>query len=282
MTIALAINVGDSLVFASDSATTQTIATPSGTAATRNIWNRATTIFNLRKGLPIGAMTWGKATVGTRSISTMAKDLRLRLSGGSPAHADWELDTSTYTIGEVADRVRQYFYDDLPDPRPTGGLGLMIGGYSAQSDDAEWYTLLINDNGTSCEGPAEQGPAGEVGAATFGQPEAFARLVNGTSLDLPQALINLGVAPGDAPAYTKAIQSQVARPVVFGGMPVGEVIDLAKFLVDATINFVRFSPGHATVGGPIEVAAITKHEGFKWVQRKHHFPASLNRPEEHS
>jgi hypothetical protein len=30
------------------------------------------------------------------------------------------------------------------------------------------------------------------------------------------------------------------------------------------------------VGGPIEIAAITKHEGFRWIQRKHFYPAGLN------
>jgi hypothetical protein len=33
-----------------------------------------------------------------------------------------------------------------------------------------------------------------------------------------------------------------------------------------------------TVGGPTEIAAITKHEGFKWVQRKHFFPRDVNTP----
>jgi hypothetical protein len=59
-------------------------------------------------------------------------------------------------------------------------------------------------------------------------------------------------------------------------MPIQDAIDLAHFLVDATIQFVRFSPGSPTVGGPIEIATITKHEGFKWVARKHYFESRLN------
>jgi hypothetical protein len=52
MTIAVAINVGDSLVLASDSATTQQWVTPAGHPDTINIWNSANKIFNLRKGAP--------------------------------------------------------------------------------------------------------------------------------------------------------------------------------------------------------------------------------------
>jgi len=29
------------------------------------------------------------------------------------------------------------------------------------------------------------------------------------------------------------------------------------------ITYFRFTPGAPSVGGPIEIAAITKHEGFK-------------------
>ena len=32
----------------------------------------------------------------------------------------------------------------------------------------------------------------------------------------------------------------------------------------------------APVGGPIEIAGITKHEGFKWVRRKHYFDTAMN------
>ena len=50
-------------------------------------------------------------------------------------------------------------------------------------------------------------------------------------------------------------------------MPIQDAVDLARFLVQATISFVKFSVARPkTVGGPIGVAAITKHEGFRWFQ----------------
>ena len=60
-------------------------------------------------------------------------------------------------------------------------------------------------------------------------------------------------------------------------MPIQDAVDLARFLVQTTIGFVKFSVGRAkTVGGPIEIAAITKHEGFKWIERRHFYPPELN------
>jgi hypothetical protein len=54
-------------------------------------------------------------------------------------------------------------------------------------------------------------------------------------------------------------------------MPIQDAIDLARYLIELTIGFVRFSSGAPTVGGSVEIAAITKHEGFRWVQRTRHY-----------
>lgn len=58
-------------------------------------------------------------------------------------------------------------------------------------------------------------------------------------------------------------------------MPIRDAVDLARFLVETTIGFVKFSIARPkTVGGSITIAAITKHEGFRWVQRQNGFGAS--------
>ena len=52
-------------------------------------------------------------------------------------------------------------------------------------------------------------------------------------------------------------------------MPIQDAIDLARFLVETTIGFIKFAvflPKSA--GGAVQIAAITKHEGFRWVQRR--------------
>ena len=112
-----------------------------------------------------------------------------------------------------------------------------------------------------------------------GQPEAVSRLVLGVTLHLSQILVNdLGVPAADVAQVMQVIQAKTTAPMIANAMPIQDAIDLAEFLVDLTIKFERFilTPGAGTVGGPIEVAAITKHEGFKWVKRKHYFNRELN------
>ena len=60
-------------------------------------------------------------------------------------------------------------------------------------------------------------------------------------------------------------------------MPVQDVIDLADFLVETTKRYFAFLPGSNIVGGNTDIAIVTKHEGFKWIKRKHYYSEHLNR-----
>lgn len=156
---------------------------------------------------------------------------------------------------------------------PINPLGLLIGGYSSGGTQAEVFTLNADEKGCTAPTPTL---TQEYGAMWSGQPEAITRLVLGVSGNLGQSLINLQVKPEEVPAYVEAIKAQLEMQIVNGAMPIQDAIDLAEFLVDVTIKFVRFCPGSATVGGPIEVVAITKHEGFKWIKRKRYYSEALN------
>ena len=60
-------------------------------------------------------------------------------------------------------------------------------------------------------------------------------------------------------------------------MPVQDAIELAElFLTETTKSFYRFLPGADIVGGDTDIAVVTRHEGFKWIKRKHYYPAELN------
>lgn len=59
-------------------------------------------------------------------------------------------------------------------------------------------------------------------------------------------------------------------------MPKQDLIELAEALVSITAVERKASDDAGTVGGPIDVALITRAEGFVWIKRKHHFNAELN------
>ena len=63
---------------------------------------------------------------------------------------------------------------------------------------------------------------------------------------------------------------------IAGSLPKDELAAMAEALVNLTKFRRRITNVRETVGGPIDVAIITKGDGFVWIRRKHYFAADLN------
>ena len=284
MTIAICIKINDGLVLASDSAATIFGNLPTGQLVTINVYNNASKVFNLRKGLPLGAITWGAGRIGQTSVSTIIKDLRQRFAGDDPNHLDWKLKSGAYTVEEAANRLKEFVYDDLYQkefkdfPHQKPDLGFIVAGYSARASLADDFQIDIQKG--LCTGPRRLRKQEESGMVWAGEPEALNRLIMGQSPILPSLLqAELKVQPAQMAQAMANILPKIQLPAVLPAMPLPDAIDLAEFMVELTIKFSRFRPGPPTVGGPIEIASISKHEGFRWIKRKYFFTRELN-PEE--
>lgn len=73
-------------------------------------------------------------------------------------------------------------------------------------------------------------------------------------------------------------QRTFVKPIaqVVAHLPKDELAQMAETLVSLTSFRRRMSWDMETVGGPVDVAVITKGDGLVWVKRKHYFPAELN------
>ncbi len=273
MTIVACLKVSDGVVLGADSAGTLL-----GGNAVQNVYFNQEKIANLRKGLPIGIATYGLGGLAGRSLTSLAKDLRKRFS----APGDWHLDPENYTMEDVAKRVREFFYKELYVPEhghaPSGEappLGFVVAGYSAEARKPEVWTVEIDNDG-ACPGPQLVYREDNAGTMLWrGQPEALNRLFLGVATESYQRLLAGGLTEPDA---QNVLQSPA--PLAHPAMPIQDAIDLVKFACDTTCGFIRFQTGAPIVAPPIDIAAVTLHERFKWVQRKHYFPGELNPPPE--
>ena len=61
-------------------------------------------------------------------------------------------------------------------------------------------------------------------------------------------------------------------------MPIDELAMLAESMINITSlrRKVAIDSNIGTVGGPVDVAMITKSDGFIWMKRKHYFEQSYN------
>jgi len=65
---------------------------------------------------------------------------------------------------------------------------------------------------------------------------------------------------------------------IINSLPKEELAELAESLLSLTSMKRKMSQGIETVGGPIDVAVISKGDGFIWIKRKHYFRPELNTP----
>lgn len=70
--------------------------------------------------------------------------------------------------------------------------------------------------------------------------------------------------------YSDPVMEMVAS------LPKDELAAMAESLVNLTKFKRRVSKQQETVGGPIDVAVISRGDGFVWVKRKHYFDPKLN------
>jgi len=282
MTIAIVVKVHNGVVFAADSASTITAMTAEGQRQVVNIFTSARKIFKLHEDIkvPIGLIVWGEGGIGRASISTLAKDLRRKFMGIDKTTPDYEINPDSYTLENVAKLTRRFFFEETYTNEFRNNpnkpfLGMMVGGYSAGEGLPELWEIDIQEGG-NCPDPILRRGKEDIGLFWAGQPEAITRIIRGHGTALDSVLGELGFPPDQIAGAIQFIGDKLEAPLVYPPMPIQDTIDLAVFLVETAICFSRFLPGPQSVGGAIDVAAITKHEGFRWVQRKFWYQSELN------
>lgn len=259
MTVLVSVKINDGVVMATDSASS---------FASGMIYHNSRKIVNLREGLPIAAMVTGAGGIGNESMDTLLKDLRQRFNGQDPAHKDWTIDPGDYKLENIAAKLRRFLFEEKSLMHgATTWTKFRLCGYSAGRPLAEvWEVNLMGEN---CPSPSCIQHEQEFGLRWDGEYEALDRLVFGLGTRFNESAVRHGLSAEDAAALREKLVPDLYELLFIEAMPMQDAIDLARYLVDTTIGFVKYSVSRPkTVGGPIEIASISKHEGFQWVQRR--------------
>jgi len=111
-----------------------------------------------------------------------------------------------------------------------------------------------------------------------GQIQAISRLLLGHDPQLHNVLQSQ-IPNTDQLQQVRSELLKLQTPLVNASMPVQDAINLADFLVDMTKRYFAFLPGADIVADDTDIATVTKHEGFKWIRRKHYYSPQFNRRE---
>lgn len=278
MTVCVAVKVNDCIVFAADSASTLVQKNQHGEQSVLNVYNNADKVYNLHRELPIAAMTCGMGNIGNRSMSSLAKELRQQLMQGTPDNP--AIDCANYSVKEIADRARAFigskYNDESNDRFESDYLEFWIGGYGSDNQHGEIWKVVIAEE-TVQELHQVNQPDETAGIFWGGQAEAIHRLILGIDPQLIGVLVENGVDQTVANQIYNTARPGLEVSVCHATMPTIDAIRLSRFLVSATIDYFSLKFGSDIVGGVTDIATVTKYEGFKWIERKHYYPADLNR-----
>jgi hypothetical protein len=136
----------------------------------------------------------------------------------------------------------------------------------AQTDMAERFIFGIDK---FAEDALEKIMMSMVGDVLTARPRTFPAVAREQLLEAARARFQAGV-------QKLKTQSEQNLKSVVDHLSKKELADVAYSLVELTSRKRRYSSDPETVGGPIDVAILTRNEGFIWVRRKHYFDAELN------
>ena len=264
MSMTVALRVDDGIVLAADSAST--VSYPKEKV---NVYFHQQKVFRLHTTLPLGMVTWGLNRIAADSMPVLAGYLCRRFSGQDATHADWKLDPQSYTVKKIADEVRRFFFDETYLPwireKPRNDrIGIVVAGFPSGTNRADLAEIEIH--GAHATGP-KIAPPRIAHVNLGGQWGPVGRLVLGYDNALKAAMAEENIPPAKIDAVIKRVGQMISGPIFHPGMPIPDAVELAEFLVRTAITYCRFAPDPDTVAGPVQIATITKHEGFRWAKR---------------
>ena len=257
VTIILSIKVQDGVVMASDSAVLHR----------GHLYTNADKNIQLVRGLPIGVLISGDGAVGTRALTSVMQDFSIRASlRGNSCF----IDKDAYTLQEVCEKLQTFILEASMACLSPIRSALILSGYSAYADLPETWSIRFD--GMQRIEPELVWGEDDYGLSWEGQAGCITRLLG----DVPYA----GFNEADAQLAEVALFNQtggdtpedgVDSPmIVTPGMPLMDAVEVARFLMDTSLAFERLRADRQlkTIGGPVDLAIITRHDGFRWVQRK--------------
>lgn len=161
--------------------------------------------------------------------------------------------------------MRQWTNHKMPDPAGYDGspMVFLIAGYDESFAYGRVYEVMIPKNPK-----AQQKIPDEFGAIWGGQREFVDRLLGGYDNNILQTAKSQLNLNDDQIEKLKTCINNHSIQIPYPFLPLQDCVDLSIFLIRATINLQQWTVGIRGVGGAIDVATITKVDGYKAIQQK--------------
>jgi hypothetical protein len=257
MSLGIVIKGPEGLVLAADSRITLQAQPVGGQPAVNVNYDTATKLLSFSEpNTSVGVVTYGQALIGIRTAHSYIPEFEA------------SLPPERLSVSEFARLLSEFYGSQFQSQMPgyTGpDMTFVVGGFNEDEPYGRVFEIKMPSSPTPIEHQA--GP-GDFGITWGGQREIVDRLLQGYDYRLPDIL---RTALKLTPAQQKALLQQMEplrMSIPLQALPLQDCVDLAIFFIRTTINAQNLIVGLRGVGGPIEVATVTRREGLQFVQKK--------------
>lgn len=267
MSLGIAFKGPEGIVLAADSRVTlmaqmqqPNLPTPMLLPAT---YDNATKLLAVKGQEYVGAVTYGAGAIGQlepRTAHSFVPELEQELAAANVGRLPTE---------EFASKLGEFYLARWN----AGGMGavqqgqdmfFLIGGYDEGSAYGRVFEVAIPNRPT----PVEYN-ASSFGASWGGQTEFTERLLNGYDRSLGGHIQQfLGLDDARRDALIEDLKPKLAVVIPYQFLPLQDCVSMAIFIIRTTITLQTWQVGVRGVGGFIDLATITRTEGFKYIQQK--------------
>jgi hypothetical protein len=242
---------------------------PQGTqqqALLPSTFDNASKLLSVKSQTYVGAVTFGAGAIGATAPRT-ANSFMPEFEEELKAEGNGRLTVEQFATKLSTFFLRQWTHGGMPNPAPPNlQMIFYVGGYDVNEPYGKVFQLSIPGSPE----PQEIFQGGQFGAIWGGQREITDRLLQGFDSRLVETVQDLlGIAPANRkPDLEAQLKQRLGLPIPMQFLPLQDCVDLTIFLVRSTILLQQWMVGVRGVGGAVDVATITRTDGFTGVQVK--------------
>jgi|SRR5271166_2109737 len=224
-------------------------------------FDNATKLLKVKGQDHVAAITYGTGAIGTqqpRTAHSLLPEFETELG-----------DSKRLGVAEFAKRLSDFFarqWAAAKMPVQIDDMVFFVTGY----DEKEAYGSVCEVHIPRAPEPVQKIPPGTFGAVWGGQRNITDRIFQGfDTMAIPAIYELLKVQEKDKPAdFENQLKARLQLKIPVQFLPLQDSVDLAIFLIRATILLQRWVVDVRGVGGAVDVATITRTTGFSPVQLK--------------
>lgn len=264
MSLAVAIKGPEGVVLAADSRVTLTAERKGQSPIPVNFDNATKLMSFSHPHNHVGVVTYGTAVIGLRTAHSFI-----------PEFEETEIGENRLNVEDYAKRLSEFFLKqwnqwskNIPqkEREKIPPMVFIVGGYDIKAAYGRIFLFSIPFEPE----PIERNPGtNNFGMTWGGQLKIASRIIQGYDPALKSILKELQNLDNDkVNELFKKIEERLEFSIPYQVLPLQDCVDLAAFMIKTTINAQNLSIGIRGVGGPADIATITRTKGLEYITKK--------------